>query len=348
MTNALAVACMRNEGAFVLDWLAHHRAVGFADFLVFSNDCDDGTDHILDRLQAMGLLTHVRNEDYGDKGPQWSALRLADQHQAVARAEWVLVLDIDEYVNIHVGARTLADLWETLPGATAIALTWKMFGNAGVVGYTDRPAPEVFTLAAPSKLYWPWRAQHFKTLFRNDGSYARLGVHRPRNPRPDRIGAQAWFDGSGRRLPDLYHDARVFSPLGVDSHQLVQLNHYALGSMEDFLVKCARGRANREGSPLDMGYWVERNFCDIEDRSILALDSAPLRAEMAGDRVLADLHTAAVAWRRARFRALMGDEAWRALFGRLRLTPPSRVLSEVEARTIWQPQGDPASANWRA
>ena len=47
---ALAILCVKNEGAFLLEWLAHHRATGFTDFLVFSNDCSDGTDLMLDRL----------------------------------------------------------------------------------------------------------------------------------------------------------------------------------------------------------------------------------------------------------------------------------------------------------
>ncbi|MEL7154928.1 MAG: glycosyltransferase family 2 protein, partial [Pseudomonadota bacterium] len=36
---ALAILTVRNEAAFLLEWLAHHQAVGFSDFLVFSNDC---------------------------------------------------------------------------------------------------------------------------------------------------------------------------------------------------------------------------------------------------------------------------------------------------------------------
>jgi Glycosyl transferase family 2 len=344
MTRALAVLCVRNEGAFLLDWLAHHRAVGFTDFLVFSNDCDDGTDLMLDRLQAMGLLTHVRNDKHGDRGPQWSALRLADKHPALTVADWVLVLDIDEYVNIHAGGHRLSDLWAAVPDATAIPLTWRMFGNAGVVAYEDRPVTAVFSKAAPSVLYWPWRAQLFKTLFRNDGSYARLGVHRPRNPDPDRLAAQRWFDGSGHELPSIFHRERVFSPLGQNSHQLVQLNHYALGSMEGYLLKCDRGRANREGAPFDMGYWVDRNFCEVDDRSVLALDTGSERSGLAADPTLSALHQTAVAWRHRRFRALMQDDAWRALFGRLLMTPATRALSEVEARKVWQPQGDPAGA----
>jgi Glycosyl transferase family 2 len=344
MTRALAITTLRNEGAFLLDWLAHHRAVGFTEFLVFSNDCTDGTDTMLDRLQAMGLLTHIRNNAHGEKGPQWTALRLADQHPMVAAADWIMVFDIDEYLAVHVGGGTLADLWAAMPQATAIPVTWRMFGNAGVVEYADMPVWQTFTRAAPSVLHWPWRAQHFKTLFRNDGAYRKLGVHRPRNPEPDRLAGQCWINGSGNAMDASFHRNGVFSPLGEDHHRIAQLNHYALGAMESYVLKCDRGRANREGMPFDMGYWIERNFSDDEDRRLidgpLSGTVAGLRAQMAADSVLASLHAGAVAWRHARFAALMLDEPVRALFGRLRLTGPSQVLTRVEAQTIWQPKRD--------
>jgi hypothetical protein len=116
---------------------------------------------------------------------------------------------------------------------------------------------------------------------------------------------------------------------------MVQLNHYALGAMESYVVKCDRGRANRDASTFDMGYWVERNFSDVTDISIHGLPSSHLRAELSADSLLGPLHAAAVAWRQARFRALMTQEPWRALFGRLLMTHPTRVLTAAEARRIW-------------
>ena len=337
----LAVLTVRNEGAFLLEWLAHHRAVGFTDFLVFSNDCTDGSDEILDRLAAMGALTHIRNPAPHIKGPQWDALKTANSHPLLAAAHWAMVLDIDEFVNIHVGGHRIPDLLAALPDATAIPLTWRMFGNAGVIPFTDTPICQTFSRAAPTILHWPWRACLFKTLFKVDGSYTKLGVHRPRSPDPARLDSQRWFDGSGRALPKAFHQSGVFSPLGTDNFQLAQLNHYALGSMQSYLVKCDRGRANRDASAFDMGYWVDRNFADVEDTSILRLDqfAQPLVDHLKSDPTLRGLHQNAVAWRHARFAALMADEPWRALFGRLLLTPPSRALSADQARLIWQQPG---------
>jgi hypothetical protein len=331
----LAVTTLRNEGAFLLEWLAHHRACGFTGFLVFSNDCADGTDLMLDRLQAMGWLTHVRNDGPHEEGPQWAALKEADRHPLTRAADWVMVLDIDEFVNIHAGDRTLAALFAAAPQATAFPMTWRLFGNGGVVAQSDRPVTETFLRAAPRLMHWPWRAMLFKTLFRNDGSYAKLGVHRPRAPDRARLGGQIWIDGSGAALPPPFHTSRIFSDLGADHYRLCQLNHYALGSMEGFLVKSDRGRANRDSSVADVGYWVERNFSAEEDRSILALDSRSLRAELRADPVLGPLHDAAFAWRQARFAELMTQEPWRAFFGRLMMCPPSRILPPEAARLVW-------------
>jgi Glycosyl transferase family 2 len=332
-----AVLCVRNEGAFLLEWLAHHRACGVSDFLVYSNDCDDGIDAMLDRLQALGLLTHVRNPGPHPEGPQWAALKQADRHPLVTGADWVLPLDIDEFVNVHVGDRTIPDLLATLPEATAITLTWRVFGNGGVVRYEDAPITETFIRAAPKVLHWPWRAQLFKTLVRNDGSYGKLGVHRPRAPVAARMAGQRWFDGSGRVLPAAFHRGRIFSDVGQDHHALVQLNHYPLGALESFLLKRDRGRAVHADGGLDVGYWVERNFAVEEDRTIQGLDSRPLREGFHADPVLGPLHHAAVEWRHAKFRELMQEDDWRSFYGQLLMAGPARVLSKAEAESIWKP-----------
>ncbi len=333
-----AVLCVKNEGSFLLEWLAHHRAVGITDFLVFSNDCVDGTDALLDRLQDMGWLTHVANPGPHPEGPQWAALKQADRHPLVRQADWLITFDIDEFINIHVGERTIAALLAALPEATAIPLTWRLFGNAGVLAIADIPVTESFTRAAPVPLHWPWRAMLFKTLYRNDGSYRKLGVHRPRNPDPDRAQGRRWVDGSGRELPVAYQEKRVFSDIGGDPFRLAQLNHYALGSIEGFLVKCDRGNSFHNGAPLNMDYWVERNFNQEEDRSVLALESRNLRDSLRADPELGRLHAAALAWRKARFRSLMAEDGWRSLYGRLLMTPPTRALSQQEAETIWKPR----------
>ncbi|WP_176438458.1 glycosyltransferase family 2 protein [Actibacterium lipolyticum] len=333
---ALAVLTVRNEAAFLLEWLAHHRAIGFSDFLVFSNDCDDGTDAMLDRLAELGHLTHVRNTGPFDGGVQWAAMKLADKHPLVQKADWILPLDIDEFVNIHTGDHTLSALFDALPDATAITLTWRLFGNGGIAHFEDRPICDQFTNAAPAITNWPWRANMFKTLYRNDGTYGKLGVHRPRNPDPAKLPDAKWFDGEGRPLPEMFSRQRIFSNMGQSNFGLVQLNHYPLGAMESYILKCDRGRAVHGEDKLGMDYWVERNFNTDKDTSIAA--TAPERdkelADLMADAALNDLHHSAVRWRKERFSQLMMEEPNRALFARLVMTPPSRPVQINAARFL--------------
>ncbi|WP_420325020.1 glycosyltransferase family 2 protein [Mameliella sp.] len=331
-----AVLCVRNEGAFLLDWLAHHLACGVTHVVALSNDCQDGTDALLDRLAQVAPLTHIRNDGpYNDRGIQFTGLKLADKAEAVRDADWLLALDIDEYVNIHTGDRTLPALIAALPQATAITLTWRLFGNAGVVRYADVPVTEQFTAAAPVVMHWPWRAAMFKTLYRNDGTYARLGVHRPRAPDTSRLGAARWFDGEGRELDEQFRTRRIFSQYGRSNYALAQLNHYALGAMESYLLKADRGRAVHSDHALGMDYWVERNWSQEEDRSILTLPGvAERRADLAADPELARLHAEAVAWRHHRLETLLTRAPYRALFARLLMTPPSRPVPIQAARFL--------------
>ncbi|KAJ55500.1 glycosyl transferase family 2 [Actibacterium mucosum KCTC 23349] len=332
----LAVLTVRNEGAFLLEWLAHHKACGFTDFLVLSNDCDDGTDTMLDRLDALGIIHHLRNDGPHEGGVQWAGLKKADKHPVVAQADWILPLDVDEFVNIHVGDRTLSALLDAIPEATAITLTWRLFGNAGVVHFEDTPVTERFTKAAPAITRWPWRANMFKTLYRNDGTYQKLGVHRPRSPDKKRLEHAKWFDGNGAPLSEMFTTRRIFSNMGQAHFGLVQLNHYPLGAMESYVLKCDRGRAVHGDDRLGMDYWVERNFCSDEDTTICAI--APLRdaelARLRTDETLVNLHENAVSWRKSRFEELMLEEPFRALFGRLVMTPVSVPVPQNAARFL--------------
>jgi hypothetical protein len=87
---------------------------------------------------------------------------------------------------------------------------------------------------------------------------------------------------------------------------------------------------------LGVDYWVERNFVQEEDRSIAALGPQMTErlAAYKADAQLGALHDAAVAWRKARFDALMLQEPFRALFGRLLMTPPTRAVPLNEARFL--------------
>lgn len=317
------VTAMRNEGPFVVEWIAHHRALGVTDFVIVTNDCDDGTDAILDRLAEAGEVLHLRQS--GAKGRvQWTALAMAEETEAVRRADWVLVVDCDEFVNLAPPLTTLAELIGAAGGADAIVLPWRFFGHGGHLRFEDMPVTARFTRAIREDAIFPGVARSFKTLARwREGPFRRLGIHRPKAT----AGTPVWVDGSGNPLPRgiAADEGRILLMTPRIERGLVQLNHYSLRSTEDFLVKRARGLPNRAGKRIDATYWAERNFNNVEDATILR-HAAAREGECARLMALpgmAEARAGAVAAHEAKIAAILGTAEGATLYTRLALLETS-------------------------
>ncbi len=326
------VTTMRNEGPYLLEWIAHHRAAGVTGFLIYSNDCDDGTDAVLDLLEAAGLVVHIRQGEI-TKSPQWTALKAAWTHPLVQESGWLGCIDCDEFIRLPKGIGDIPELISR-QNCDAIMLRWRLFGHSGQTGIEDDLTTRRFTKAAPQDLRYPALGSYFKTLFRREGPFRQFGVHRPRQKNPDRHGLPVWSDGSDTPLPrDLVEDDNRILALGARDSDAVQLNHYSLRSAAEFLIKRDRGLPNHQKKPVDLSYWVERNFNVVDDTSIQGMEPLTLRylQELREIPGVSDLHKQAVAWHQNRFEELMRDPAELKLFGRLVLSsgsvPPNPELS---------------------
>ncbi len=330
-----AVTCVKNEGPFLVEWIAFNRVIGVTDFLFYSNDCTDATDRILDRLAEMGLVVHLPNPAEG-RNYQMEALKDAKRQAVVSEADWVWIADVDEFLNIRTGTGTIPELIAACGDPQAISVTFQFFANGGVERFEDRPVIEQFTRSHNPDIWCAETAQEVKTLIRRDFPVKYYGAHRPfmreglkKSERP------AWTDGSGRDVPWKFRTAankrriRKFPANGA--RDFATLNHYALRSLDSYLVKNDRGDVNRENRDFDDTYWRERNDDGYEDRSIQRY-MPRLRKEM--KRLLADdtlraLHDEAVAAHRATRDRLLADPAYAALRERL-LTLPRESPAELE------------------
>jgi len=324
------VTTMRNEGPHLLEWIAHHRAAGVSDFLVYTNDCEDGTESLLDLLPD---VTHVPLED-GKKPPQWRALKAAWDHPLVVGADWVACLDCDEFINLGSGLRSIPDLISKID-VDMVLLPWRLFGHAGKVDLSDDPTTERFTRAAPENLLYPAIGSYFKTLFRRNGPFRQLGVHRPKQKNPERHGLPRIVDGSGVPAPESLaaNEGQIMLWGDPIARDLVQLNHYSVRSVAEFILKRARGLPNHQQKQVDLTYWVERNFNTVEDRTIASMIAATqsmMQTLLALDGV-ADAQAACRAWHRARMDDLMQDPDTLKLYGRLLLADGSADLPDVVA-----------------
>lgn len=326
------VTTMKNEGPFILEWLAYHRAIGVEDFLIYTNDCTDGTDTMLSMLEAKGIVQHRENPFRTmDLRPQHAALQAAESEPVIQNCGWAICMDVDEFINIKIGDGTLGALYAAMGEANMISLTWRLFGNCDVHEYQDRFLLEQFGTCAPELVRKPHQAWGFKTLFRNIDLYKKLGVHRPKGLIPDLWDQVKWLNGSGRPMPRAMFRNGWRSSLDTYGYDWVQLNHYAVRSAESFLVKRDRGRVNHVDRDQGLNYWFRMNHNAVEDRSIQRMLPA-LRTEwnrLMADPEIAAAHAAAVAAHRAKIAELRATENYENFYGELtseRFEKLSRML----------------------
>lgn len=329
-TGNVIVGCMKNEAPYILEWIAYHRAIGVDNFLIYTNGCEDGTAEILDRLDAMGLVNHRNNDAWKGNSPQQYALNQALKEPVIRNADWIIHIDVDEFMNIRCGNGTLDDFFAAAPDATNVAMTWRLFGYNGVTDLSDDFVIDQFDHCAPKFCPKPHTVWGFKTMFKNIGAYAKMSCHRPNqlvNGFKDRV---KWVNGSGRDMTREAAENGWRNSVKSIGYDLLQLNHYALRSAESFLIKRQRGRALHVDRSIGINYWIRMDWSDHRDITIKR-NIPRLQAEY--DRLLADpelrkWHRAGLDWHRAKAAELHATPEFQDLYHqalKVKLTTTERV-----------------------
>lgn len=304
------VSMMKDEGPRLLEWLAYHRLIGFDAVWVFSNDCRDGTDAMLDRLAAMGLCQHRRNAVPPGKKPQPHALSLAEQTPAILAADWVMVMDADEFLHIKTGDGTLPALLAACPAGTdGVVVNWRIMGSNGITDWSPDPVLAQFTRGAPDGFRRGWGV---KTLFRPfDG--IKLGIHRPTVRAAHRDGAaravllaRAWVNGSGVPMPPSFLQDGWRGSAATVGYALAEVAHFAVQSAQAYLLRADRGNVNLKPDKYDATYFAIFDRNELA-RPGLSIWAGKVAGEVAGwlqDATLKRLLQDSCDWHRARLAAL--------------------------------------------
>lgn len=303
------VACMRDEALFVVEWVAHHLAAGFDRIIVYTNDCSDGTDKLLDAMAGFLPVEHYDNPGPYTAGTiQKQALELAYGLPQVRQAAWVLHIDADEYLNIEVGKRRIDDLIALYPEADAIAIQWRHFGSAGVAQWLGGSVVETFSRCERDVPVPGAAAQiGFKTLFRPQ-KFKMMGVHTPKLPWRKRV--PVVVNAAGVPMPVDAIMSKRKSGYPVEAAQCTwanaSLHHHHVKSDDLHLLKHARGDANGRKNKKrvigsDFYKLADRN--EVESKSLVRFRPAvaPIEAQIRGLPRVAALEAAAMAWFQGRF-----------------------------------------------
>lgn len=332
----MAVSMMKDEAPFLLEWFAHHLAVGFTDIIVYTNDCTDGTVEMLHRLEELGLGYHRANDIPEGRKPQPSALNYAQSEPLVAAADWVLIFDADEFLCINHPSGHLDGMLDDAVAqeANGIVITWRTFGSGFVEDWSRVPVTEQYLYAAPQQWRMGWGV---KTLYKHDPEYWKLGIHRPsiKNKHmedgfPDTV---RWLNGSGQPMEDYFKFRGWRSIRRTVGYDWAQMNHYAVKSIDSYALRKLRGNVNNKKDKYNSDYWALQDRNEVRDEAILR--HAPRRAEimvaLLEDPVLNRLHFAAL----ERAEALLAEQKQTEAYAKMKaeLQKAGKIpITEVAAK----------------
>ncbi|GAB1479346.1 hypothetical protein MASR2M74_19070 [Paracoccaceae bacterium] len=300
---------MRDEALFLVEWVAHHLAIGFDRIIVYTNDCSDGTDKLLAAMAGAVPVEHYPNPGPYTAGTiQKQALHLAFQLPQVRNADWVLHIDADEYLNVETGTRRINDLIALFPDVDAIAIQWRHFGNAGQTTWAGGSVIETYRMCEGNVPLPGTEAEvGFKTLFR-PRKFKMMGVHTPKKTYHNRV--PAVVNTAGTPMPVDALMTKRNSGYPVDASQCTWANaclhHHHVKSDDLQWLKHSRGDANGRANTKRMigsDHYRLVNRNEVENDSLLQLRArvAPIEAAIRALPLVAEVEASALAWFRSRY-----------------------------------------------
>jgi len=268
---------VRNEGLYILEWLAHHTLLGFDSFYIFSNNNTDGSDDLLATLQANQIIDWRPRQLGPDESPQQTAFRILSAELLSNSAvcdDYLAWFDCDEFLVLKQH-ETIGDLLTSLSFPDGLFINWKSFGSSGIQEYESEK------LTIEKFLYWDPETsfnRFGKCISRIDGRiFKNITHHRPiakGNARPKVTYANL------ERTPlsdEVLINGR--NPRGMPNapieYDLAQLNHYPMRSAEEQMWKAIRGPGFHVGAKSKQSYASKVSTLSINDSQLE--DEAPKR-----------------------------------------------------------------------
>lgn len=279
------ISSVKDEGPFLLEWVAHHLVLGFDRIIVASNDCSDGSDRLLAALDGAGYISHVPNRLKAGEIPQHAGYDKIRRLHDIDASDWLMMLDADEFLNVHVGENRVADLTDRAePDIDVIALNGMFFTSQPVMHWQPGRVCAQFTQRLPT--HHKANAA-LKTLTRNPARFRGIHNHSMVGFKEKAPLQVLWGDGTRTQTdPEvpLWRQLRNGDIKAV-SHRLAQYNHYGLKSPDSFALRSLRGRGavaetNTETARHTNAYFAERNQPSGDDHAISRY-AAEVQARMA-------------------------------------------------------------------
>lgn len=237
------LSAQKNEAPFLVEFVSHHLAVGFDKVFVVTNPSSDYTNELAESLSAAGFIDHLLCAAPPGSKPQHHSLSIACSHFDISSLDWLIVLDADELLNIHIGDGRVLDLVHSVSQlADLISINMATFGNFPHSAWTNENSSTRFQYRFKPEVGWSGQG---KTMIRNPKIFRGFLPHGPINCTLDR--PLKLVKGAGLHTLDVstsenQHYECLRNPgAKSDSFSFAQVNHYATRTLDSFQKRSARG-----------------------------------------------------------------------------------------------------------
>ncbi|WP_046117045.1 glycosyltransferase family 92 protein [Ensifer aridi] len=262
------VACVKNEGNYIEEWIRFHKAVGVRHFHLYDDGSTDQTLDIVQRVLRPEELTLVpwkmrmRDEEIGEP---LNGQTIAFAHAVMnfgGKYDRMAFIDVDEFLLPKKGS-TLQEALEGARGFPNISLPWHMFGHSGHILQPVGPVCLNYTMRVADPMRQHLDASNFKCIV-DPVEVTKVSVHHFQT----RSYGDRTSNDNGKIFPKKERKSREFY-----STDFIQLNHYYSKSVQETKEKINRGNSFTRSSEKYTNKveatikYIEENV--IEDRSML-------------------------------------------------------------------------------
>jgi hypothetical protein len=243
------VSVFKNEGHAIREWISHHIAEGVDTFFLTDNGSTDNY-NIQDYIDQGIVILRKDPKRYSQLEHLNYYLKDAKQY------DWVIVIDLDEFIYSRKGFKTVKDYLKTVPkDIYSIILPWKIFGSNG---HIKQPKSIIRGFTKRNNTNNVIKAHNYmKSITRGD-KLIKIDIHFS----PVKGNKKGHF-------PTVY--TRELNNEELLKESYIHLNHYAVQSWDFFKnVKMTRGDShNKKNNKVrDESYFETYDTNDIVDNEL--------------------------------------------------------------------------------
>jgi hypothetical protein len=241
-------AIVKNETAYIGEWIEYHRLMGAQKFHIYDNESSDNLREFLEPYIAGGIVSYIF---FPGKRRQVAAYNDAVRRYRYA-SFWLAFIDIDEFL-VPLKSPDIAAFLRGFEDVPGIEVNQVLYGSGGQRTKTAGLVTERFKDHSP---YDHPVNQGVKSIVNPRHVFCMSSAH-----------IAEYFGGA--RSVDTRKNKNISASLDRPAlHDALRINHYGSKSLEEFTSRIDLGRASSPGK-LPVEEFFRRDHNEIKNDTIM-------------------------------------------------------------------------------